>query len=83
MLIEHALPLTLRTSRELVSAKTNAWLLLQGMSSDLARLDDGVHNSCVGGACPERASPIATDHTDLLAYWKFDEGQGYVVHDVT
>ena len=53
------------------------------MSSDLARLDDGVHNSCVGGACPERASPIATDHTDLLAYWKFDEGQGYVVHDVT
>lgn len=49
------------------------------MSSDLARLDEGAHRYTGG----ERASPIAPDHKDLVAYWKFDEGRGFVVHDVT
>jgi hypothetical protein len=54
------------------------------MSSDLARLDEGVHRHGGGGGRPgSPAEPIAPDHADLVAYWKFDEGQGYVVHDVT
>ncbi len=26
---------------------------------------------------------ISNDDPDLVAYWTFDEGRGYVVHDVT
>lgn len=26
---------------------------------------------------------VAKDDPDLVAYWTFDEGKGYIVHDVT
>lgn len=49
---------------------------VQGMTSALRRNGAPAH-----GLAP--IDPISLDDPDLVAYWTFDEGQGYRVKDVT
>ncbi len=51
------------------------------MAADEGRLDNG--RACVGGTCASAAPPVSPDDPDLVAYWRFDEGTGFTVHDVT
>ncbi len=53
----------------------------QAMAADEGRLDDG--RACVGGTCASAAPRVSPDDPDLVAYWRFDEGTGFTVHDVT
>ena len=48
---------------------------LQGMKTAL-------HRSGAGGSSFDGGS-VSTDDKDLVAYWTFDEGQGYLVSDAT
>ena len=47
----------------------------QGMGTALQRIGQNVEGSTGSG--------VRNDDPDLVAYWTFDEGRGYVVHDVT
>ena len=48
-------------------------LMVQGMETALQRTGQEVAGS--GG--------VDKNHPDLVAYWTFDEGRGYVVHDAS
>ena len=50
---------------------------MQGMESALQRIGQGPQGDVMGGP------GVSKDDPDLVAYWTFDEGKGYVVHDVT
>ena len=58
-----------------VTVVTQVWLLLQGMKTAL-------HRSGAGGSSFDGGS-VSTDDKDLVAYWMFDEGQGYLISDAT
>lgn len=45
------------------------------MGTALQRIGQTVEGSTGSG--------VSNDDPDLVAYWTFDEGRGYVVHDVT
>ena len=51
------------------------------MTADKGRLD--TTHTCIGGACRQAPLPVSLDDVDLVAYWRFDEGTGFTVHDVT
>lgn len=36
-----------------------------------------------GGTNFEGSSGVSVDDPNLVAYWKFDEGKGYVIQDAT
>ena len=41
-----------------------------------------LHRSGAGGSSFDGGS-VSTDDKDLVAYWMFDEGQGYLISDAT
>ena len=49
--------------------------LAQGIASDLKRTETNPQ--------PADADRISHDNPDLVAYWTFEEGSGYVVRDVS
>ena len=51
------------------------------MAADEGRLD--IRRACGGGTCADVVPPVSPDDPDLVAYWRFDEGTGFTVHDVT
>jgi hypothetical protein len=51
------------------------------MAADLDRLEPS--NYTWGLAQTYGDAPVATDAPGLVAYWKFDEGGGFTVKDVT
>ena len=48
---------------------------VQGMGTALQRIGQNPEGTVGNG--------VSNDDPDLVAYWTFDEGRGYVVHDVT
>lgn len=48
---------------------------MQGMKTALHRSG--------GGGTKFDAGTVTADDQDLVAYWKFDEGKGYVISDAT
>ena len=48
---------------------------VQGMGTALQRIGQNPEGTTGSG--------VSNDDPDLVAYWTFDEGRGYVVHDVT
>ena len=56
-----------------LSTHTQMALMVQGMETALQRTGQEVAGS--GG--------VDKNHPDLVAYWTFDEGRGYVVHDAS
>lgn len=50
--------------------------LVQGMKTAL-------HRSGAGGSDFDGGDTFSTDDSNLVAYWKFDEGGGYVIKDST
>ena len=48
---------------------------MQGMGTALQRIGQNPEGTVGSG--------VSNDDPDLVAYWTFDEGRGYVVHDVT
>ena len=48
---------------------------VQGMGTALQRIGQNPEGTVGNG--------VSNDDPNLVAYWTFDEGRGYVVHDVT
>ena len=48
---------------------------MQGMGTALQRIGQSPEGATGGG--------VSNDDPDLVAYWTFDEGRGYIVHDAT
>lgn len=48
---------------------------VQGMGTALQRIGQNPEGTVGNG--------VSNDDPELVAYWTFDEGRGYVVHDVT